>query len=93
MLRRASFNVFQSKYGGIDGGIPVPLGAVWESVLGSTAAVLLGWNVASLKGNAISESSGVGSLTQRLTFLSLAIYKATIFLLHQRRYGGSLLDL
>ena len=69
VLRRASFNVFQSKFRGINGVILVPLCAVRESVLESTAAVLLGWDVASLGGNAPSGSSGVETLTPRLTFL------------------------
>ena len=69
-LRRASFNSFQSKFTGRDGGIPVPLGTVRASVLGSTAAMPLSWDMASLGGNAPSGSSGVEALTQRLSLFS-----------------------
>jgi hypothetical protein len=71
VLRRMSFNSFQFNFGGRDSGISVPLGAVRTSVLGSTAAVLLGWDTALLGGNAPSGSSGVDSaeaLTQKLAF-------------------------
>lgn len=68
VLRGASFNRFQSKFGGRDDGIPVPLDAARASVLDSTAAVLLGWDVAALGGNAPSACPGVEVLTQRLAF-------------------------
>jgi hypothetical protein len=71
VLRRMPFNSFQFNFGGRDSGIPVPLGAARASVLGSTAAVLLGWDTASLGGNAPSGCSGDNSaetLTQRLAF-------------------------
>jgi hypothetical protein len=66
-----SFDSFQFNFGGRDSSIPVPLGVVQASVLGSTAAVLLGWDMASLGGNAPSGCSGVDSaeaLMQKLAF-------------------------
>ena len=91
VMRRASFNGFQFKFGGRDGGIPVPLGAAWAFVLGSAAAMLFGWDTASLGGNTPSECSIVGVLTK--VRILLAIYETTISLLHQHHYKGSLLGL
>ena len=63
-LRRASVNRFQSKFGGGDGGIPVPLGTARAFVLGSTATVLLCWDTASLGCNPPLGYSRVEALTQ-----------------------------
>lgn len=68
VMRRASFNSFQSKLRGRGGCIPEPLGAARASVVGSAAVMLLGWDTASLGDNTPSECSAVGALSQRLAF-------------------------
>ena len=65
-LRRASFNSFQSKFGGRDSSIPLPPSTAWASVLCSNVVALLSWDMASLGGDIPLGSSGVEDLTQRL---------------------------